>query len=199
MSLARILSDSRLMSTLEAIDFDLADRTRKKRCPYCGGPLHVGNYWRNSSGPPQLDPSRSLRFSFCCGNEGCRRRTTPPSVRFLGRRGYLGILVVLVSAMAEKLTGKWLKKLRKVFEINRRTILRWRRWWHEIFPPLFDEINDGRIQIPIAAAQFPGALVKHFDAFSCLDNAVRLLEFITPLGALPDQTGTGFFSRRGCT
>jgi hypothetical protein len=38
------------------------------------------------------------RFSFCCDRDGCRNRATPPSVRFLGRKVYLGAVVMLISA-----------------------------------------------------------------------------------------------------
>jgi hypothetical protein len=39
------------------------------------------------------------RFSLCCGREGCRRRATPPSVRFLGRRVYVGAVVIVASVL----------------------------------------------------------------------------------------------------
>ncbi|HRZ54915.1 MAG TPA: hypothetical protein P5525_05600 [Candidatus Paceibacterota bacterium] len=44
-------------------------------------------------------PRWQVRFSLCCGKEGCRRRNTPPSVRFLGRWVYAGLVVILVAAM----------------------------------------------------------------------------------------------------
>ena len=37
------------------------------------------------------------RFSFCCDRDGCRKRVTPPSVRFLGRKVYLGAVVILIA------------------------------------------------------------------------------------------------------
>jgi hypothetical protein len=33
-----------------------------------------------------LDKGYGQRFSFCCAVGGCRKRTTPPSLRFLGRK-----------------------------------------------------------------------------------------------------------------
>jgi hypothetical protein len=44
-----------------------------------------------------LDASWDSRRSFCCAVEGCRRRSTPPSVRFLGRKVYVGAIVVLAT------------------------------------------------------------------------------------------------------
>jgi hypothetical protein len=44
--------------------------------------------------PAKLPEDDDRRLSLCCSQ--CRRRTTPPSVRFLGRRVYLAAVVVLV-------------------------------------------------------------------------------------------------------
>jgi len=40
------------------------------------------------------------RFSLCCGARAVRKRATPPSVRFLGRRVYLGAVVIVASMVA---------------------------------------------------------------------------------------------------
>jgi hypothetical protein len=84
---------------LFSIDQDLAETTREKACP-CGGRLHRANYPRKPrGGPDDLPEPYRQRFSFCCERDGCRKRTTPPSVRFLGRKVYLGAVVILISAM----------------------------------------------------------------------------------------------------
>jgi hypothetical protein len=91
------ISYPELYSMLLQIDQDLAAETRLKGCPYCGGILHSACYPRKLEGPcvPQ-DSKANVRFSFCCSNDGCRRRVTPPSVRFLGRKRYLSAVVILV-------------------------------------------------------------------------------------------------------
>ena len=43
--------------------------------------------------------------------DGCRRRSTPPSVRFLGRRVYLGVMVILFTALQNGLTEKRRREL----------------------------------------------------------------------------------------
>ncbi len=76
-------------SFLLAVDEDLAAETRKKGC-LCGGRLHSANYLRKPRGTPvQLPEPQRLRLSFCCDRDGCRKRATPRSVRFLGRKVYL--------------------------------------------------------------------------------------------------------------
>src|ERR1700726_3419348 len=54
-----------------------------------------GHINRKPRGGPQWD----RRYSFCCAEEDCRRRLTPESVRFLGRRVYAGLVVVLMATM----------------------------------------------------------------------------------------------------
>ena len=79
-------------AALEAVDASIARRVADARCPVCGGALHVSNYGRKPRGGliAQAGEASVLRFSLCCEKEGCRKRATPPSLRFLGRRVYLG-------------------------------------------------------------------------------------------------------------
>ena len=59
--------------------------------PECGGRLDVANYARKVRGIRGVEETAGhyeLRFSLCCAVRGCRRRATPPSVRFLGRFVY---------------------------------------------------------------------------------------------------------------
>ena len=94
-----LLSDARLYVLLQSFDEDLAAAQRAAGCP-CGGVLHSARYWRKPRGaPPGLEPQFAQRCSFCCAVDGCRSRSTPPSLRFLGRKVYLGPVVVLISAM----------------------------------------------------------------------------------------------------
>jgi hypothetical protein len=72
-----------------------------------------------------------VRFSFCCGREGCRRRTTPPSLRFLGRRVYLEAVVLVASVIAVvrgagRVTGRDVG-------VAPRTLRRWLGWWQGAF------------------------------------------------------------------
>ena len=70
--------------------------------PFCGGPLHYANYPRKPrGGPPDLDEVFEIRYSLCCGREGCRRRLLPPSVRFWGRRVYWAPVVLIITALRQ--------------------------------------------------------------------------------------------------
>src|SRR3954449_8997127 len=120
-------SDARFWSFLVSVDEDLAQATRKQACP-CGGRLHCANYPRKPrGGPDTLPEAYQLRFSFCCDRDGCRKRTTPPSVRFLGRKVYLAVVVILVAAMRHGPTPRRVRELSTHFGADRRTIARFRR------------------------------------------------------------------------
>lgn len=118
-------------ATLEALDQAIARRVAASRCPVCGGPLHTGNYPRKPRGALVAPEGESfvLRFSLCCGREGCRRRATPPSLRFLGRRVYLGVVVIVASLVAQVLGAV----CAKVTGVPRRTTRRWLGWWRGPF------------------------------------------------------------------
>jgi hypothetical protein len=104
--------------------------------PYCGGPLHYANYWRKPrGGPPDLQKFFDLRYSLCCGKEGCRRRVMPPSVRFWGRRVYWAPVVLLFTALRQgKNPDVTLERLKGLSGVWRSTVNRWRDYFLEIFP-----------------------------------------------------------------
>ena len=129
------LGDAKFWSVLVQIDEDLAAEARAGGCGHCGAVLHGARYPRKPRGVGRgvLGPEYGYRLSLCCARAGCRRRTTPASVRFLGRRVYLGAVVVLVSALAQGLTERRLGELRERFGVSARTVRRWRCWWREVF------------------------------------------------------------------
>jgi len=105
------LQHPKLFHFISALDEDLAARARIKGCSFCGGVLHSARYPRiPRGGPLALEGVPTTRHSFCC--ESCRRRTTPASVRFLGRRIYPGFIVILVSAMQSGVTDPLVAELR---------------------------------------------------------------------------------------
>ena len=79
-----ILSDARLWRFLTRVDEKEAARCRRDGRPHCGGRLHSAHYPRKPHGLSADLRAEVRRFSFCCSV--CRRRVTPSSVRFFGRR-----------------------------------------------------------------------------------------------------------------
>jgi hypothetical protein len=178
----RILFNPNFLLLLLDIDRDLAERARSEGCP-CGGRLHAANYPRKPRGGTACpDPDFALRLSFCCDVDGCRCRSTPPSVRFLGQRIYLGVMVVLITAMRQGPSARGTAVLQKRFGVDRRTIARWQSWWTEIFPASrFWKVARARCAPLAKPTELPRTIVEAFRAES-MERMAALLRFLSPLG-----------------
>ena len=178
---AELLGDATLYEILLRIDEDLAAQARAAGCS-CGGRLHSACYPRKPRGAPgEIGEEYESRLSFCCAEDGCRRRTTPPSVRFLGRKVYLGAVVVLVSALRQGPSPTRVRVLHELFGVGERTLRRWRQWWQEIFVAgSFWRAARGRFVPAIATPNLPRALVERFDTQGS-DGLCRLLRFLSPI------------------
>lgn len=188
-----LLGDTRLYELLLRVDGDLAAGTREDGCRFCGGPLHVGDYERKPRGgpPKHLRDQYASRHSFSCGVEGCRKRATPPSVRFLGRRVYLGAIVILASVMTGGITRKRAEELNELIGVSVRTLQRWRVWWREAFAASpFWKAAKARFSPPVAAGGAPATLLDRF-AGSAREKLVELLEFLSPITTRPGSAMAG--------
>jgi hypothetical protein len=198
-----ILQDARLYALLHQFDLDLAEAARASGCGYCGAVLHSARYPRKPrGGPARLDPSDGFRFSFCCAREGCRRRRTPPSVRFLGRRVYFGAVVVLVSALRDGLSARRVAVLRERLGVDIRTLRRWRRWWQESFVETpFWKAARGRFAPPLDERRLPASLLERFAERDRRQRILQVLAFLAPLSTvLPNRASQGSLPiRRRCT
>ena len=132
--LLNLATDAEFYFLLRLIDDDLARMARAEGCT-CGGKVHTADYPRKPRGGPKGVRDRIvMRASFCCAEEGCRRRKTPPSVRFLGRKVYFAVVVLLLPILQEGATPLRVRRLRALFRVSQRTLQRWRRWWLEVVP-----------------------------------------------------------------
>jgi len=177
-----LLRDSSLYQFLLTIDQGFAAEARADGCS-CGGRLHQANYDRKPrGGPSDLRPEYGKRLSFCCALEGCRSRKTPPSVRFLGRRVYLGAVVLLVSAMQGGITDQRAARLRELLGVSRRTLWRWRSWWRESFPESgFWKRTRDRFMPPLNDGTLPASLVDRFSGEDDRSRLIHALSFLAPL------------------
>jgi hypothetical protein len=175
------------LSLLPKIDADLAARTRRAGCPHCGGRLDVSDFPRKPrGGPKDLDESFLTRSSFCCAMDGCRRRSTPPSVRFLGRKVYLGAVVVLASALQHGPSKKAVARLTALLGITRRTLVRWRRWWSTTFAASrFWTSLRGRFVPAVDDAALPAPLLSRMTGSDEHPVVVRLLRLLAPISTTP--------------
>lgn len=122
----------------------------------------------------------SSRLSFCCAV--CRKRATSLSVRFLGRRVYLGLAVVLASASRTGF-GPTPTSVRVAAELGvaRQTLQRWQAWWIEQFPltPLW-RAACARFMPPVPEELLPGELLVRF-AGEAPEALMRLLVWLSSL------------------
>lgn len=183
---ATLLCDIHFHELLLAIDRDLADACRAEGCEHCGGALHLARYPRKPNGRPKpvayrLGQDHDLRFSFCCALDGCRKRETPASVRFLGRRVHLAAIVVLMAILQHGASASRIGRLAEIVTVDRRTVERWRRWWRETFTATpFWQGARARFMPPVAIDQLPASLLDRFGG-DAADRLVALLRFLGPL------------------
>jgi len=188
--LPAILGDAKLWRLLLRFDEDLAAEVRSRGCPHCGAALHSARYPRKPRGVGRavLGEEYAWRLSFCCAREGCRRRATAPSVRFLGRRVYLGALVVLIAALSQGLGGERRVRLRERFGISERTVRRWQRWWREAFPATrWWHGARGQFAPPVEPRRLPASLLERFTGPDPGARLLGALAFLAPLSIAPER------------
>jgi hypothetical protein len=185
--LLKLLKDRRFFQVLLGMDRELADAARAAGCG-CGGALHRSDFARKPRGGPDgLDDWLEVRFSLCCARDGCRRRLTPQSVRFLGRKVYYGAMVLVASVMVHGASRRRVLEVGRELGVSERTLLRWRRWWTEVFASSrFWSVARARFSPAVVEVALPGSLEQRF-AGDEITRLVRTLEFLRPV-----TTGSGF-------
>ncbi len=168
-------SEEKFLAGLVAADAQLAEHERQRGCGFdgCDGRLHRADYPRKPRGVPERWESEfSRRISFCCAERECRRRRTPPSVRFFGRRVYVAMVVIAC-------TANWATP--QEARVPRRTVRRWCRYFRQqLVHSTFWQRARARLIPPVAEAELPGSLLERFEG----NDTTRLhhaLEFLAPL------------------
>ena len=141
-----------------------------------GGPLDVANYPRKPRGEHRdaLSSQYSVRLSFCCANS--RRRITPLSMRFLGRKVYVGGIISLISAGAIAMNDEHCSRLIEALNLLKQTLYRWHLWWTKQLPAsAYWCALSGGFSPPIPPARLPGQLLVHLHGSDPGTRMVRLL------------------------
>jgi hypothetical protein len=171
---------------LEALDRAIARRVAASRCPVCGGPLHAGNYPRKPRGALVAPEGETflVRFSFCCGREGCRKRATPPSLRFLGRRVYLGVVVIVASVVAQVLDAV----SAKATGVPGRTARRWLAWWRGPFLATEVLLTIRARLVGVDVDGIPRSIVERLPG-TALEQTRTMLHLLAPITTGPVLDG----------
>ena len=132
-----LLTDARFYNSLLDLDRLIARQIRQQKCPFCHGKLNQAHFLRKPRGVPKgTHPDYSVRFSYCCGQDGCRKRITPPSMRFLSRKVYSSVILFLIFLFNSKSDEARMDKLNALLgtTISVETIRRWRHYWAKVVP-----------------------------------------------------------------
>jgi hypothetical protein len=174
---ASVLHDPVFFRFLTHIDAEFAAEARQRGCRDCAGPLHVADFPRKPRGcPASVREEYSRRLSFTCGR--CDARTTPVSMRFLGRRVYVAVLLMLVSPRA----GSAERSLAELMGVPARTVSRWRSWWQKDFQrtSFWQSVRE-RLAPPMPSAAMPQSLLARFQGLTGRERLIQLLRFVCPL------------------
>ncbi len=165
--LSELLKKSSFFHLLYRIDIDLAKKIQLKGCPFCDGPLHHANYPRQPRGEMcNLPDEYLICFSFCCGKKECRRRTKPPSCRFMERKVYWAPAILIVMTLKQNRSdSKSARKLIETLEISWQTLKRWTEFYREVFPncTLWQRFRE-RVSPSVRKNEAPSGLVNYFQA-----------------------------------
>lgn len=162
--------DDEVFERLHDLDLELTMRVQALGCRHCGGRLDRADFARKVRGLPiSAEPYFATRFALCCARDGCRRRTLPPSVRFLGPKVYAAMAIV-AACMAEVAHRGWQEA---------RRIARWLAWWREVFgrSAIFAALR-GRLAEPVDVGALPRSLFERVQGPSPGERLARFLSLV---------------------
>jgi len=192
-----LLQDPNFFRLLLCIDRELAGELKAGGCA-CGGVLHRADYPRKPRGClAEVRSQFQSRWSFCCNR--CRKRATAMLVRFLGRRVYLAVAVVVASAQRAEASAS-ATQLARAVAVPVRTLERWRRWWQDQFPlTALWRGACGRFMPPVTTERLSASVLERFAGIPT-QSMRDFLMFLTPLTVgPPDHASRGsLITRRGC-
>ena len=102
------------------------------------------------------------------------------SVRFLGRRVYVALAVVLLPQRRSTLSATAIE-ICNTLDVPARTLARWRLWWSQLFPTTsLWQAQCARFMPPVHTADLPTSLITRFAGAAHVAMG-HLLAFLSPL------------------
>jgi hypothetical protein len=162
-----LFQDSRLFEIIQRIDRDSEIKAGSQPCDRCRGKLDRAYFSRKPRGVAEgFERAFIVRPSFCCRVDGCRKRLTPPQLRFLGRKVFISVIVLLAAAMTQGPSPKRLCQIQRELGIAPQTLRRWLTFWREVFAVSNSWIYvRGNFIPPVDESQLPGSLLQRLAAF----------------------------------
>lgn len=165
------IPDDNFFKQLDDEDARVAAEVKSAGCPDCGGRLDRADYPRKPRGGEVRKAGEIFerRRSLCCSREGCRHRSTPPSLVFLGRRVYLAITIVLAA---------W--RMAVPSSPPQRTVKRWRCWFAELRSTRWWSTARARLSPSVEPAEIlPAAIIERVQRRSLSDALVSALRLFS--------------------
>lgn len=104
----------------------------------------------------------------------------PPSVRFLGRKVYFAIAILLCPANALLLPGFALQEFREEVGVATRTLTRWRRFWTWLFRETpFAIAARAAFMPPLDEGSLPASFLERFLGQDPEERLIKALEFLS--------------------
>ena len=150
-----------LWDRLKEIDYKLALKAKSAGCPHCQGVLDWASFARKPRG---IEQTEVRRFSLCCRQ--CRKRVTPRSTRFLWKKVY--VLLAVVVGPEKGLMG-----------VGLRTVGRWRQYWQEHLSCQSLFYVHFRYLLPVDFASNLHSMISSFSDW------IAMAQFVSPLGCSP--------------
>lgn len=185
--------DFNFFSDLRAWDLKAVKEAQSSGCPWCQWRLDRSDYARKPRGGLLCveGEMETKRFSLCCSQEGCRKRVTPVSLRFLGRRVYLGVAVILASCLFVEAPQARAKEHREKTGVPARTIRRWVQWWQCVFVSTrFYAGAKGDFATPVDKNRMPQSLLERFSGQDLAEQVKAFIKWLSPLSIATGINGS---------
>ena len=175
-------SGASLYRFIQQIDLDTLNAAQAKPCGYCGGKLDLAHYQRKPRGAALGSDDDCRRYSLCCREEGCRKRLTCMSLRFMGRKVFLTFFVLFASSLPKGVEGPSVHRVSNELGVSPQTLLRWLKYWREDFvKSAFWRREQGLFAPPFAEDNLATLLILRFSAQALdRDPWSNLLSFLAP-------------------
>jgi len=109
----------------------------------------------------------------------------PPSVRFLGPKVYLAVVVAIATVVGQGSDGDARRLLGRELGVSWHTIARWRQWWCELTGSDFWQRIRGKLPVKLEMSCLPKALLDSFEG-EITERLRHLLELLGPItGSFP--------------
>jgi hypothetical protein len=198
---------SSFWKTFPSLDIKISiEFIKTASCKNCGCcTFHRADYPRKPRGFPNEIEKQIPSIFFCsrisyrCSN--CRKRITPQSVRYLGRKIYISTLILLAVRLIEQGSGtegfvKISKEIRVLLKdfVPAKTVRRWLIWWQEaVWQSPFWKSKQGLFSGHVERYLFLNGVWNHFaqssdqaQSDSVQDLVIIILTFFSPLTHPPN-------------